>query len=248
MYESIVSIDVGYKNLSFVELDLVRTTCNDAPTHTGQAEGAKEETLVVKVSRWTVSSLNTPSSYHPGQFAAYLHRFLSLHDLLTVPRHFLIERQRHRTSSPTPFLKHAINENIFKVLAIEAQLHAFLGAKAESICPRHVSKWWGLDTGQRKKRDAINVVKSLVTGQQPKEHENIQRANMNLFALTFDQATMSKDAHASRTFTLHRLPRTKPSPANVVIKQKMDDLADCMLQGLAYLAWHWQVQKIQLEE
>jgi hypothetical protein len=121
-----------------------------------------------------------------------------------------IEQQRHRTRGSA-----AVAEAVFRLGVLEGQLHALLPG-AVPVAPGRVARLFALPPGRDKKAAAVATV----------------------HALLHPPATA---AAAPGPLPLP-LPVTPVVPAALVAayghERKRDDLADCLLQALAVLAWH----------
>ncbi|KAK6517218.1 hypothetical protein TWF506_007087 [Arthrobotrys conoides] len=153
------------------------------------------------------------------------------------PTIIAIEKQRYRTMGSA-----AVQEWTLRVNKLEAMLHAALRVLQEegvweqgathSICPQKTTGYWlgryGLADGARKgtvtKPLKVKLVKSwLETGQNV-----VYRKNNSLAA---DAASLFSDVSGQA--------KTKAGG-------KLDDLADCLLQGLAII--HWEIGRLRMLE
>ncbi|KAK6356607.1 hypothetical protein TWF718_000955 [Orbilia javanica] len=234
----ILSLDMGIKNMAVCLLKVPRQ------------ELLSSEPIVPEILNWQRFSLfdnqdceNKPDCAAQGvdfasaslaPFATALARqFVVSHN----PTIIAIEKQRYRTMGSA-----VVQEWTLRVNKLEAMLHAALRVLQEegvweegathSICPQKTTGYWlgryGLTDGARKgvitKPLKVKLVKSwLESG-----HNVIYKKNNSLAAEA-----------ASLFSKLSSQTKTKTG-------EKLDDLADCLLQGLAVI--HWEASRLRLLE
>jgi cruciform cutting endonuclease 1 len=253
----ILSIDMGIRNLAYCILDLRprsvpsvtawrRITVSSAPT-------ALEDNAVDP-------SLPSPKEvFDPPTLSAAAYTLLR-HTLLPYgPTHILIERQRFRSMGSSHILEWTVRVNMF-----ESMLYAVLQTlKSENIwkgtvipiMPGKVGPFWigsesaitherADDAGSPRRRETktrtaktakllnkgakIDIVKSWLEGKQ-------------MLSLG-SEAELTAGAYLDKW---HRLPgRRKGGNAEKLAAKdereemgKLDDLADCLLQGMAWIKW-----------
>ncbi|KAK6509935.1 hypothetical protein TWF481_004656 [Arthrobotrys musiformis] len=162
---------------------------------------------------------------------ALARHLITTHD----PTIIAIEKQRYRTMGSA-----AVQEWTIRVNKLEAMLHAALRVLQEegvwvqgaihSICPQRTTGYWlgryGLDDGIRKGAVTKPLKVKLVRSWLEKGHNVVYRKNNSLAA----------DA-ASLFCKVSGQTKTKTG-------EKLDDLADCLLQGLAII--HWEIDRLKL--
>ena len=172
----IISLDLGYRNFAITDINV------------------KDRTLL----DWKKLSIDIPSPFCPKLFSLSLSSTLEhIKKGLTKDTIILVERQRQRT------MGHAILERILIILMIESHIYAAFPGICEPMLPQRVATQFGLGKGREKKRDAVEIVKTILN--------NNEGPLLNI------------SDKFRQIFTKEK---------------KKDDLADSMLQGLAYLQWH----------
>lgn len=245
---SIVSIDMGVRNLAYCHLK--PATGSTAGTMQGVEITSWQKRSIEQSSPTSTDSntqrstkglleckksVTTKESYEPSIYAARAHSFVK--DILRLePTHILIERQRFRSGGQAAVQEWSIRVGIF-----EAMLYAVLQTlKAESpvqcqvlpVLPIWVNKFWlepqlppeAGDSARRLpagavKSQKVDLVRSIISAQRIKE----------------TQITFSEDALDAKT--LFQMASTKRKPSLNITRLKLDDLSDCLLQGLAWIQW-----------
>ena len=180
------------------------------------------------------------------------------HDLIasllkSAPTQFLIERQRFRSMGGTAVQEWTLRVNMFEAM-IYAVLQTYAARRlwagtADSVAPRKVIKFW-LGDGRDSEDPAGHGSKSVRT----------KTAKVKLVASWLEQGdrVRLKGAAASmgRAFLERRragkkMDRKVATTANQngdgaagVETGKLDDLADCLLQGMAWVRWEENRQAI----
>ncbi|RVD80300.1 uncharacterized protein DFL_008201 [Arthrobotrys flagrans] len=153
------------------------------------------------------------------------------------PTIIAIEKQRYRTMGSA-----AVQEWTLRVNKLEAMLHAALRVLQEegvweqgathSICPQKTTGYWlgryGLADGARKGTVTKPLKVKLVRSWLENGHNVVYKKNNPLAA---DAASLFSEASGQT--------KTKTG-------EKLDDLADCLLQGLAII--HWEIGRLKLLE
>ncbi|KAI8339512.1 ribonuclease H-like domain-containing protein [Chlamydoabsidia padenii] len=134
---SVLSFDMGYRNLAFVHL-----------------------TRQKHITAWHVTDLEL-NQFHPSAMVPVVNRFVQQHICPLLPTHTVIEQQRARSSS-----SHGIFEHTLRVNTIEALLWCTLAqvndAPMEPILRQPVDKLWLLDENLltlNKKKASVVLVK-----------------------------------------------------------------------------------------
>lgn len=244
----VLSIDMGIRNLAYCVLDQSK-------------DAAKIPSLVawkrIAVSSKPVENLEslTPApkeSFEPADFAAHAYKLLRHTLLVFRPTHILIERQRFRSMGSKHILEWTIRVNMFESM-LYAVLHTlseeeiWIG-KVEAITPGKVGPYWvgtGIE-GQKgeliKKRNTASV-KARNKG-----------AKIDLVQTWLSNKEMvlpkTKEAKATAKSYIERwhrgTGRQKKNSARFEVDEliKLDDLADSLLQGRAWIEWDHKKQSI----
>jgi cruciform cutting endonuclease 1 len=255
----ILSIDMGIRNLAYCILDV-------PPDRSSTTKASIPS--VVAWRRIAVSSAPIPSqdidsampaakeAFDPQTLSAAAYTLLR-HTLLPHnPTHVLIERQRFRSMGSPHILEWTIRVNMF-----ESMLYAVLQTLRQEkvwhgnvtpILPGKVGPFWiekapniGVSTGRTRNTNnakllnkglKIDLVRSwLVTNQ--------------MLSLGTPEVESTAQAYLDKW---HRLPgRAKKKSAAIPRKEqeveemgKLDDLADSLLQGMAWIEWEKNKRKV----
>ena len=250
----IVSIDMGIRNLAYCRLqsppsppllDSSRSLSNEIPVITEWARVAISESREAE-------AMKAKEVFDPLTYSAHAFTFIStLLRTYPQPTQILIERQRFRSMGGS-----AVQEWTLRVNMFEAMLYAVLktlsekglwNGKVYAVAPGKVAKFWlgekeGLDedgTGKgaksaRKKGAKIALVARWLEG---------WREGNGIFGLVGEAEEIGRAYLRKREGV-----RRKRSNAAGVDKfgernaaqigtAKLDDLADCLLQGMAWVKW-----------
>lgn len=252
---SIVSIDVGIRNLAYCHLSTYLSTINvenepvniDAWTRMSIEEhDAAKTDEIEKISRAgpppALSTIRADKeSYEPAVYAMRAYSFIKRIIESHQPTHVLIERQRFRSAGSA-----AIQEWTIRVGVFEAMLYAALHTlKAEKhyhchvipMSPKQVNRYWlesdweelSEQPRTRKTASAAKLEKIKCVGQ-------IMDSSKSTADLIF-----SAEAIATKLAFLSRHERRKSGSGT---KPKLDDLSDSFLQGLGWI--HWQMNRLRL--
>lgn len=235
----ITSIDLGLKNLAVARI-LWNPSSDGHPSLIG----------------WSKYNLDLPETYDPQSYAARLLDFTSKHitdssvDLEPgdAPRTsellFLVERQSYRGGS-----MRILPNSIMAVNRIEAMLHILLhGRNVRAIDPRSVSRTLGLAErpscrGPSKKSSAVMIVDGICRASLPPEtvtnlpFDNngiINKATKKYQLVSCKQNFMIAESLREQLQTIN-IPSDLAK--DYLQETKRDDLADSLLQALAYLTW-----------
>ena len=149
--QSILSLDLGLKNLA---------ACEIAPIPPESSNPATETKY--KILNWNKFDLGLPEIYNPQKYSETVKRFVE-NDLKSkffrTGKSIFIERQRHRSGSNS-----AVLETIMRLAILEGQLYCYLGENFKTIPvnPGSVAKYFDLPTGKEKKSAAVLLVKNLL--------------------------------------------------------------------------------------
>ncbi|KAI1343905.1 mitochondrial resolvase Ydc2 [Xylariaceae sp. FL0016] len=250
----LLSIDLGIKNLAYARLT--------APAPDGsQAPSSWTSPLPVHVHAWERRDLTTAQTsptmpvgvlaeepadlFTPGALATAANRFVFAAVVGGRPRptHVVLERQRFRTGGAA-----AVQEWTLRVNMLEAMLHASLrtlrlaevwDGEVMSVNPGNVNALW-LD-GDRwvpgVKAVGGEVDEVAGEGKKGKEtSQNIKRKKIDLLRGWLNSSDMETviPTGEDTKLKLHDMSRSKGRMLN---KEKLDDITDSLLQGMAWFRW-----------
>lgn len=267
----VLSIDMGIRNLAFAFLTCQMATphAESSSTTFSQPELQKwrkfelfniEKLLKNKFSPGVGSKLVTETaitqatlaeSFEPSVLAEHAYTFAKYCASLQ-PTHILIERQRFRSAGHAAVLEWSL-----RVGMLEAMLHSTFrtfteekilsNVSVESVLPMRVNKFWFAD-----REDLISKAEAEGT---PKGSGNKQ-AKLAKIALVGDM--LENRGRRDSSFLVHesvgrtvqafltevtRTPNTRKGQTSL---EKLDDVADSLLQGLAWLKWQENRRKLLL--
>lgn len=197
-------------------------------------------------------------SFEPSVYAllanTFVHHLLSRFSPLDA---VLIERQRYRSNSAPAIQEWTVRVNMFESMlhAVFCCLHGKESPVAESVSPNKVTKFWldrmggrFLDIQKPKGRK-----KKEVLGEGPGEELGVEGANVVIKkGRTYGKAKLAKVSLVKewlrsgdvvslgkdvRGIAADFGPVKGRRKANSVSGGKLDDLADCLLQGIAWIRW-----------
>jgi cruciform cutting endonuclease 1 len=219
----VLSIDMGIRNLAFCVLDLPAVSTGLPSLHA-----------------WQRLALSTPTpgeaeSFSPATLSGLAYALLRHRLLPQKPAYVLIERQRFRSMGSKHILEWTVRVNmleavIYGVLCALREEGVWAGEVLE-VAPGKVGPFWvGDGEGEwKKERKAkkknkgmkIDLVRGwLETGQM------VGLGNEDVQAMA--KRYMDK---------WDRIPGGRKAEAIVEEMGKLDDLADCLLQGMAWIQW-----------
>ncbi|OTB16299.1 hypothetical protein K445DRAFT_351177, partial [Daldinia sp. EC12] len=199
--------------------------------------------------------------YSPASLAIATDRLVR-HDLLPLkPTHVLIERQRWRSAGAA-----AVQEWTLRVNTLEAMLHASFRTLKElghwdgemvSMAPNRVTRFWPPpptllteEAPKKRKSQTAKAVGEGTTRKGAKAQQNSKKHKIGVLAswLTEKQGSdiilpASRDMEDAVKWFRSKLSRTRKKSSDVVDlirdagPQKIDDLTDCLLQGVTWLKW-----------
>ncbi len=246
---NIVSIDMGIRNLAFCRICL--------PPNWGSAAQSTVP-IVHDWARIVVSKRADPESlvddakqsapkeaFDPATYAR--HAYLLVQKLLSTsqPTQILIERQRFRSMGGS-----AVQEWTLRVNMFEAMLYAVFETLSEQgswkgavhpIGPAKVSRFWldhaesGSETKSGSKSSKTKAAKIDLVAKWLGDGE---RFELRGAAAKLGQAFLQKRKGAKRVVVQQDELILNTSDRSVEVEMgKLDDLADCLLQGMAWVQW-----------
>ncbi|ETN40484.1 uncharacterized protein HMPREF1541_04761 [Cyphellophora europaea CBS 101466] len=199
-------------------------------------EGDDEEELIPSAKE----------SFDPATYAertyAFVSRILEKHR----PTHILIERQRFRTGGGPSVQEWALRVGMFEFM-LYATLQALKSqgvhsSAVEPVLPTAVNRYWISQIEERgfwsdfkptsssMKQYKIDAVKNMLRGEKYKTR-HLQFSSQAQGTASKFLPTQSGSQKAPKT------PKTSSS-------LKLDDLSDCLLQGLAWIAWQENLRRL----
>ena len=247
---NIVSIDMGIRNLAFCRLSLPGAWASSAQPAKPVVHDwtriaiSKRATVEDPVDDATQSA--TKEAFDPATYAQHAHGLVEKLLLNSHPTQVLIERQRFRSMGGS-----AVQEWTLRVNMFEAMLYAVLRTLSErgiwsgavhAVGPAKVSKFWlGHEEGSSGKEPASASSKTKAA-----KIELVARwlGDRDQFKLE-GRATETGQAYlkkrqGTKGVMIEHDGLAEPSASDhspKVAMGKLDDLADCLLQGMAWVQW-----------
>lgn len=264
---SIVSIDVGIRNLAYAHLICPRPHDIGPANGPGLGTTTKPPPMLSAWERhaafpsenqddWTEKPAE-PDKYVPSSYASAAYHFIT--DIFTKfdPTHILIEQQRFRSGGSS-----AVTEWTIRVGLFEGMLHAVLQTLREerkdrirlqavsAISPARTARFWlgasggmsgalgkGKIAGREGKQAKVDIVgKSFLSSADQLVETGAGQARAMEAAFLEKWYATSKTARALKG---HK--QMAPSKSGGGVREpkqaKLDDLADCLLQAIAWLRW-----------
>lgn len=248
--QRIVSIDLGIRNLAF---------CGIKIPHAGDSCTCRP--LVPIVYEWVriaLSKQSTPSvssddtvrnkskeTFDPATYAQHAYRFINQLLSHTQPTQILIERQRFRSMGGSAVQEWTLRVNMFEAM-LYAVLHTFSSrniwhGNVHPVLPAKVSKFW-LGDGEEELTQKASSKKSSATKAAKIALAGKWIAEADRFRLDGEAAKLAVAYQRKRLGRKQVLEhdQTKGLPAGEYGSteiDKLDDLADCLLQGMAWIQW-----------
>jgi cruciform cutting endonuclease 1 len=240
----ILSIDMGIRNLAYCILDVPKSSLKSRPSIRAWQRLSVSTVPEVLENRTEGSVEVTPvkEAFNPATLSAAAYILLRKKLLLEEPTHILIERQRFRSMGSRNILEWTVRVNMFESI-LYAVLCALKGegvwnGEVLAISPGKVGPFWvGEETegvGSKKLRTSknakirnkgakIDLVRDWLEG-----GEMVELGNKSVE----DVAKRYKEKW-------DRAPggRKKSQDDGEEKMGKLDDLADSLLQGMAWIQW-----------
>ena len=255
----ILSIDMGIRNLAYCCLMLPHTG-RRAVTDFGSPVvqdwtriAITEESIKSKRTRDVAPyqatgkvEENAKVAFDPATYSQYAYDLVTTLLKQLKPTHILIERQRFRSMGGS-----AVQEWTLRVNMFEAMIYAVLKTFSESgfwegdvhpIIPSKVSNFWimnkqgALKEGPGSKSTKIKTAKVDLVTEWLKNggHFQLQGAAAQLGEAYLRKRT-SRDSKPSVKQKPSSVSKARAAAQGSV--EKLDDLADCLLQGMAWIRW-----------
>lgn len=268
---SIISIDMGIQNLAFAHLLAPQFSAREL-RDAGAVNipnlpilGAWERLTIfpTELQHGLEGKPAKAGLYSPSRYADAAYRFISSILKEYQPDHILIEQQRFRSGGNS-----AVAEWTIRVGVFEGMLHAVLQTLREenagkarlpivaSISPARTVHFWLKRSGRS---DGLPEPKKI-TGREGKQAridivgQSFLDSNHRLVDVAAGKAKAMEIAFTEKwqatPGAAKALKRRKMAPAKADAKRsapkqfKLDDLADCLLQGMAWLEWQKMRQMV----
>ncbi|RFU25427.1 hypothetical protein B7463_g10915, partial [Scytalidium lignicola] len=263
----ILSIDMGIRNLAYCVLDIPsssgkgistpHTKISSRPSIHAWQRLSVSTSPTIHIDASKASAIAPPKeSFSPASLSAAAYTLLRTRLLLENPTHILIERQRFRSTSSPHILEWTVRVNMLESI-LYAVLHTL---KAEgiwagqvlSITPGKVGPFW---VGEDEKAVLDGIAPGIVGKSRKTKTAKIRNKGLKIDLVrkwleTGDMVTLGNE-EVKKTANAYlekwnRLPGQKGTrkPALDSITEqpleqmgKLDDLADSLLQGMAWVQW-----------
>ncbi|KAJ5725739.1 uncharacterized protein N7483_007096 [Penicillium malachiteum] len=220
------------------------------------------ESASASSSTVTLSKETSSDAFRPDLYASTAYTLITTLLSAYNPTHILIERQRFRSGGGS-----AVQEWTLRVGVFEGMLYAILHALrmergghlssilVEGVEPKRVVGYWGetkgegLDTDGTKKKLSAREVKKGKIDLVGRWLDSASDASKNKVLVGEHEAVRDLvDAYLRKWKGEKSTSKSKKEPAGsgASVKRigKLDDLADCLLQGVTWL--EWQVMRERL--
>ena len=261
----ILSIDMGIRNFAYCCLVLPRTgrqnttgvekpmvqnwtrlAISEEPTKSRQSKENLLPEANGELKKLGKAKASSPKeAFDPATYSQHAYNLVTtlVEDL--KPTHVLIERQRFRSMGGS-----AVPEWTLRVNMFEAMIYAVLKTFSErglwqgvvhSIAPSKVSNFWITDSetvikkGSRSKSVKTKTAKSNLVAEWLKDGS---RFELKGAAAQLGEAYLRKKiGKADKSSVKQKSSTSKARAAVGNSVEKLDDLADCLLQGMAWIKW-----------
>jgi len=256
----IISIDMGIRNLAYCQLIVPHWTPT-ANMRSGQPESigkliVHEWTRLAIASKRGVKDFEDPKSkeaFDPATYSQYAYDLVTslLKDQpATRPTHILIERQRFRSMGGSSVQEWTLRVNMF-----EAMIYAVLKTFSEQldwngtvhpIMPAKVSKFWLGDaqgiseegTGSKNAKTKTAKINLVAEWLQENDRTKEKRFELKGQAADLGKAYLRKRHGGKKVLAKQAEVGGQHQKAAMLVEiGKLDDLADCLLQGMAWIQW-----------
>jgi len=246
---NIVSIDMGIRNLAFCRISL-------PPGWASAAQSAvpvvHDWARIVVSKRTNAENLvddakqsASKEAFDPATYAQHAYRLVEKLLSTSQPTQILIERQRFRSMGGS-----AVQEWTLRVNMFEAMLYAVLKTFSEQgswtgavhpVVPAKVSKFWlghAEDGSGTKSSSKSSKTKAAKIDLVAKWLEDGERFEFLGAAAKLGQAFLKKRKGVKRVVVKQDELAVDTSDCSIEVEMgKLDDLADCLLQGMAWVRW-----------
>lgn len=251
----VVSIDMGIRNLAYCRLALPpnwASTSTPAVPQVYQWERIEvSERRYAKDASGNAVLQETKEAFDPPTYAQYAWKLISKLLSSPQPTQILIERQRFRSMGGS-----AVQEWTLRVNMFESMLYAVLRTMSElghwsgvvsPVSPAKVSGFWlGAVQDEPATKPLLKTAKLSKTTKTKAAKVDLvakwlqdgDRLELHGQADILGQAFLQKKSGAGNLFIPPKIESKRVrKPHEVVRLYKLDDLADCLLQGMAWVQW-----------
>ena len=246
-HHRIVSIDMGIRNLAMCTVVIPNNWTSGQPRTLPVVEDW-ERIAISKRSPAETSSDDAVKStskeaFDPQTFAQHAYDLVTKYILPKKPTQILIERQRFRSMGGSAVQEWTLRVNMFEAM-IYATLKSFSELKlwhgsVYPVAPSKVSKFWlGNDNDQSEKLSTTKgsktkMAKIAVVGDWLSAR---QRFEVQGAAADIARAYRAKLDGRARKAKINQATVAEGDHVHLDVG-KLDDLADCMLQAMAWIQW-----------
>ncbi|MCJ1225453.1 hypothetical protein MMC12_002102 [Toensbergia leucococca] len=240
--QSIISIDMGIRNLAYCQILLPKQKKSLARNDLPVVE-SWDRIVVSRRAEPSICKIKEP--FDPATYSQHAYDLVSRLITTMQPTQILIERQRFRSMGGS-----AVQEWTLRVNMFEAMIYAVLKTFSEQaswtgavypVAPGKVSKFWlgepledsGRVSASKSGKTKTAKIDLVRTWLEEKSHLVLQGQ-----AKTLGRVYLGKRQDKERL-----VPEGKRKldfdPGELVPDKigKLDDLADCLLQGMAWIKW-----------
>lgn len=233
----IISIDMGIRNLAYCRLILPVDSDSTIPKIT--------EWTRVAISRASIDSLGTKQKepFDPATYSQHAYALITSFLSYDPPTQILIERQRFRSMGGSSVQEWTLRVNMF-----EAMLYAVIktfsaqglwNGTVYPVAPAMVSKFWLGDAnpalaktrkGAKTKAQKVELVERWL-------REGKRKLELGASTKKMGQRYLEKRSGRRKPITKPRQVLGTHGYSEEAEIGKLDDLADCLLQGMAWIKW-----------
>ena len=237
----IVSIDMGIRNLAYCRIVLPPDwpSVREPSTPSPLLKEWERIGVVPKPGQVIAAPNDTQQTvkeaFEPSIYADHAYNLIVKLTAEPAPSHILIERQRFRNMGGSSVLEWTLRVNMFESM-LYAVIHTLQkqGHLSQTsvwpVSPDKIGKFWirGDDvrwTKEKKvKKHKVDIVSSWLHGRGGGE-------------FTWSEEVEETVRAWRRAENRGRRNRPAKEPITHITLRKLDDLADCLLQGLAWIKW-----------
>ena len=234
--QRVLSIDMGIRNLAYCVFDVPSRATTKVAIKSWRCISVSS-----KATASTVTSATTKESFEPSGYATYAYRFLSEALGQYSPTAVLIERQRYRSMGSSAVQEWTVRVNMF-----EGMLYAVLRTLVEEgkwtgqaycVSPLKVGSFWLGDLVGKGQVEAGKQKKTAKARNKAAKVDIVGRWLEGGDVVDVDDVGEAKQtAHAFLSKWKGEGRRRASENGDEEIG-KLDDLADCLLQGMAWIQW-----------